>query len=76
MTRPAIPCHCLCTVAHPGEPGICQASRAVTSRRYDSELVGPVDVPLCGPCAAAHDQRGNPDNGARLKSSAPKGAGE
>jgi hypothetical protein len=46
------PCHCLCTVAHPGDKGTCDME-AVTTRHYDTELLGPVDVPLCAPCAAA-----------------------
>jgi hypothetical protein len=32
--------------------GICSTG-AVTSRRYDSPELGPVDVPLCAPCAGA-----------------------
>ena len=47
------PCHCLCQVAHPGRAGICQAEAAVTTRRFVTVLLGPVDVPLCAPCAAA-----------------------
>jgi hypothetical protein len=46
------PCHCLCGHAHPEAKGICTMD-AVTSRRYDSPALGPVDVPLCAPCAAA-----------------------
>lgn len=45
------PCHCLCGWAHRAK-GVCDAS-AVTTRHYDTEALGPVDVPLCGPCAAA-----------------------
>jgi hypothetical protein len=26
---------------------------AVTTRHFDSPTVGPVDVPICAPCAAA-----------------------
>ena len=47
------PCHCLCAVAHPAEPGICKATEAVTTARYDTRLLGPVDVPLCWPCRLA-----------------------
>lgn len=46
------PCHCLCGHSHPEARGVC-AMDAVTSRHYDSPSAGPVDVPLCGPCAAA-----------------------
>jgi hypothetical protein len=46
------PCHCLCGHAHPEARGICSTD-AVTSRRYDSPALGPVDVPLCAPCAVA-----------------------
>lgn len=46
------PCHCLCGRAHPSARAVCDMS-AVTSRRYDSPSLGPVDVPLCAPCAAA-----------------------
>ncbi len=47
------PCHCLCARTHPGDKGICEASGAVTTRHYDTPLLGPVDVPLCAPCAVA-----------------------
>jgi hypothetical protein len=46
-------CHCLCAKTHPAETGICEAFEPVTTRHYDTELLGPVDVPLCAPCAAA-----------------------
>lgn len=46
------PCHCLCGKTHPADSGICDMD-AVTTRHYDTELIGPVDVPLCAPCAAA-----------------------
>jgi hypothetical protein len=51
MTQPRY-CHCLCGKIHPAAPGICETENAVTTRRYNTELLGPVDVPLCGPCAA------------------------
>jgi hypothetical protein len=47
------PCHCLCARAHPADEGICEAGSAVTTRRFETELLGPVDVPLCAPCAVA-----------------------
>jgi hypothetical protein len=47
------PCHCLCAKTHPGDKGICEVFEAVTTRHYETELLGPVDVPLCAPCAAA-----------------------
>jgi hypothetical protein len=47
------PCHCLCGKAHPGMPGVCEAYKAVTTRRYATTSSGVVDVPLCGPCARA-----------------------
>lgn len=56
-TRP--PCHCLCTVAHPEQPGICHADRAVCTRRVESRLLGPVDAPLCFPCATQHGPPGD-----------------
>lgn len=46
------PCHCLCGHAHPEARGVC-AMNAMTSRHYDSPALGPLDVPLCCPCAAA-----------------------
>lgn len=45
-------CHCLCGKQHPDSMGICD-NHAVTTRRFESALLGPVDVPLCAPCAAA-----------------------
>lgn len=50
--RPS-PCHCLCFKAHAGMTGICEAYEAVTTRRYATTALGVVEVPLCGPCAAA-----------------------
>lgn len=46
-------CHCLCGRAHPGTVNVCDAHRPVTTRRYVTRALGVVDVPLCGPCAAA-----------------------
>ncbi len=46
-------CHCLCQKRHPGRTGICDAHNVVTTVRYTSELLGAVDIPVCGPCAAA-----------------------
>jgi hypothetical protein len=46
-------CHCRCAESHPADPGVCD-NDAVTTRRLPSELTGgPVDVPLCAPCATA-----------------------
>jgi hypothetical protein len=49
--EPPRSCHCLCGKTHPGEY-VCDGE-AVTTRHYDTPLLGPVDVPLCAPCAAA-----------------------
>ncbi len=46
-------CHCPCASAHPGDEGICEAETPVTTHRFETGLTGPVDVPLCVPCAAA-----------------------
>ena len=46
------PCHCLCGKTHPADKGICDMN-AVTTRHFDTERLGPVDVPLCAPCAVA-----------------------
>ena len=46
-------CHCWCPRTHPAVVNVCDAHRPVTSRRYVTEALGAVDVPLCGPCAAA-----------------------
>jgi hypothetical protein len=46
------PCHCLCVAAHPDDKGTCDME-AVTTRHFETELLGPVDVPLCAPCAVA-----------------------
>jgi hypothetical protein len=50
------PCHCLCAVAHPLVSGVCAGHDAVTSRRVRTRAAGPVDIPLCGPCAVAQGQ--------------------
>jgi len=47
------PCHCLCSEAHPADRGICEAENAVIARRFETELLGSVDVPLCAPCCVA-----------------------
>jgi hypothetical protein len=47
------PCHCLCGKTHPADKGICEGGSAVTTRRFETALTGPVDVPLCAPCAVA-----------------------
>jgi hypothetical protein len=46
------PCHCLCVWTHPAEKGICDMN-GVTTLRFASEMTGPVEVPLCAPCAVA-----------------------
>jgi hypothetical protein len=46
------PCHCLCARTHPDDRGVCDME-AVTTRHYDTQMLGPVDVALCAPCAAA-----------------------
>jgi hypothetical protein len=52
VVRERRPCHCLCGRTHPSAMGVCDAG-AVTSRHYDTPALGPVDVPLCAPCAVA-----------------------
>jgi hypothetical protein len=47
------PCYCPCARLHPDDEGICETTRAVITRRFVSDLTGPVDVPLCAPCAVA-----------------------
>lgn len=51
--RACRPCHCLCITTHPAQAGICEPGQAVITRRFTSAITGPVDVPLCTPCAAA-----------------------
>lgn len=46
-------CHCLCGRSHPAIVNVCDAHQPVTARRYVTEALGEVDVPLCAPCAAA-----------------------
>lgn len=46
------PCHCLCQKLHPDDVDVCD-NEAVTSRHFESARLGPVDVPLCAPCAVA-----------------------
>ena len=45
-------CHCQCAESHPDDRGVCD-NDAVLTRRLTSDLTGPVDVPLCAPCATA-----------------------
>jgi hypothetical protein len=47
------PCLCMCARAHPDDCGICEMLDAVITGRSASELMGPIAVPLCAPCAAA-----------------------
>ena len=49
-------CHCLCGKAHPDDKGICDGE-GVTTRHFNSPGIGPVDVPLCAPCAVAYGVR-------------------
>jgi hypothetical protein len=51
------PCLCWCARTHPADSGICEPFDAVITRRYSSDLLGEVDVPLCAPCAAARAAR-------------------
>lgn len=46
------PCYCLCGRLHPADVNVCDMN-AVTTRRFVSDLTGPVDVALCAPCAVA-----------------------
>jgi hypothetical protein len=48
MVAPA--CRCVCEKVHPGA-WVCDV-KAVTTIRHRSEPSGPVDVPVCAPCAA------------------------
>lgn len=52
VPSPHRPCHCLCGGAHPGDKGVCDGD-AVTTRHFETAALGPVDVPLCAPCAVA-----------------------
>lgn len=51
LPRPR-PCYCYCPRLHPADKGVCDGE-GVTTRRFTSELTGPVDVSLCAPCAVA-----------------------
>jgi hypothetical protein len=53
LLREAQPCHCLCGKMHPADKGICCFSDAVTTRRFATAALGPVEVPLCAPCLVA-----------------------
>ncbi|MGP7996761.1 MAG: hypothetical protein ACLPKI_05430 [Streptosporangiaceae bacterium] len=44
-------CECDCAVSHPDDVAVCD-QRAVITRRLNGTS-GPVDVPLCAPCAVA-----------------------
>jgi hypothetical protein len=48
MIRPA--CQCVCEKVH-ADAWVCDV-KAVTSVRHYSDPSGPVDVPVCAPCAA------------------------
>ena len=50
---PPLVCYCLCAKAHPDDTGICETFSPVVSRRYQTWLLGVVDVALCAPCAIA-----------------------
>ena len=43
-------CRCVCEKVHPGA-SVCDVKSVTTIRRY-SDPSGPVDVPVCAPCAA------------------------
>lgn len=43
-------CQCLCKKVHPGA-SVCDV-RGVTTIRHYSDPSGPVDIPVCAPCAA------------------------
>ncbi len=45
-------CECLCATKHPDDVGVCDGE-AVITRRVTTDSGGPVDVPLCAPCATA-----------------------
>lgn len=48
-------CNCFCTHNHPGEQ-VCLGevdAAEVRTVRYGSDVTGPVDVPMCPPCADA-----------------------
>jgi hypothetical protein len=47
----AKPCWCLCAKAHPGL-AVCDGE-GIATRRFTTEMTGPVDVSLCTPCAVA-----------------------
>jgi hypothetical protein len=47
------PCLCFCSRAHPADRGVCEVFDAVITGQHSSDLLGPLDVPLCAPCAAA-----------------------
>jgi hypothetical protein len=57
MDQAGRPCRCLCEQTHPDDQGVCQKLDAITTRRYRSDLLGDVEVPLCAPCAAAQAAR-------------------
>lgn len=51
LPRPR-PCYCYCPRMHPADKGACDGE-GVTTRRFTTEMTGPVDVSLCAPCAVA-----------------------
>ena len=46
-------CHCLCSVTHPDQPGICEVEQATVQRPVESALLGVISVPVCAPCSVA-----------------------
>lgn len=50
---PVSGCHCMCSLTHPDDRGICEVFTPVIFRRYITPRLGPVEVPFCAPCAAA-----------------------
>jgi len=61
-----IGCHCLCSILHPNQPGICTgaAQRNVSLQKLPG--IGPntkttiINVSMCEPCAAIH-RKGSED---------------
>lgn len=44
-------CHCLCTLVHPDDAGVCEPRGAAVTWRVDCDVHGTRSVPLCVPCA-------------------------
>jgi hypothetical protein len=50
--RPLLSCHCLCVAVHRDRPGLCNGTATGTVVRV-SELLGRVEIRVCGPCRTA-----------------------